>query len=249
MIKAIYDDKVNTIIRGLTEGKTREELGQELGYKTYRSLDIYMTRKNWRWNSKIKNYEEDKSKITFEDKLNQVRTMGTSIGKIIELFASGIDDPMEVAKSTGFTSYREMAEHMKKNNYMWNNEKNNYVMKTGKVEDNSSEQNKDVSKEPIEALNGIDINQFLPLLRMLDNNKDKLIDKFNTEQQMLSIPTYLVPGITTVLSASMMSSLKLLVKEYSNEKHITQRQILEVALIEFFNKYGYSHRAKQMLNA
>lgn len=43
--KPIYDERVNEILRGLVEGKTRDELAKELGYKNYKTLDIYMRRK------------------------------------------------------------------------------------------------------------------------------------------------------------------------------------------------------------
>lgn len=248
LMEPIYDNKVEMILRGLMEGKSREDLSEQLKYKSYKSLEIYMRRKNWKWNSKAGTYEPCKPSITFEDKLSEVKTMGTKIGRAIELFKSGIVDPMIVAKKVGFINHIDMAEYMKKNNYLWDNEKGNYVAITGKIQNNISEVNKVVMKEAIESLDDLDLKQYMPLLKMLQNNKDKLIDIFNSEIKVQSIPTYLVPGIPTVLSAQMMSSLKFLLKDYSDEKNVTQRQILEVALIEFFNKYGYSQRASTMLN-
>lgn len=249
LIKPIHDNKVDAILKGLTEGKTREELATELKYKNYKGLDIYMRRKNWRWNSKTVNYETVTPKLTFEDELNKVKITGTSIGKVIEIFDSGIDDPMEVAKMAGFRNHVEMAEHMKKNNYVWDNEKGNYVMKIGKVKNSSREVDNITVKESIKSMEGIDINEFIPLLNLLQDNKDKLIENLTPDLQTQSIPTYLVPGVATVLSAQMMSSLKLLLRSYSEDNNVTQRHILEVALIEFFNKYGYSYRVKEMLNA
>ncbi|MBU3190307.1 hypothetical protein K9O30_01745 [Clostridium bowmanii] len=257
LIKPIYDDKITRILRGLAEGKRREEISLELGYKDYKGLDMYMRRKNWKWNGKIHNYEVEVPKLAFEDRLNKVKIAGTRVGKVIALFDSGLEDMLEVANKAEFRTHVEMAEYMKRNNCSWDSEKGNYIMKTGKVEDN--EPTKDIPKEPIEqqleelnvlgVVGGIDINQYLPLLKMLQSNNDREMENFNPEKQAQCIPTYLLPGITTVLSASMMSSLKMLLKEFSSEKHVTQRQVLEVALIEFFNKYGYSHRASAMLNA
>ncbi|MFL0194326.1 hypothetical protein ACJDU8_01865 [Clostridium sp. WILCCON 0269] len=245
--KPIYDDRVELILKGLTEGKSREELSKELGYTNYRGLHMHMKRRNWRWNQKTKNYEVEIPKRTFEDRLNEVKIIGTRIGKVVELFNSGIEDPMEVAKKAGFRNHIEMAEHMKNQNYIWNNELGNYVMRIGKLEDKND---KPLTKQTSGATEEVvDINQFMPLLKMLQNNKDKIVETLTLQLQTNKIPTYLVPGIATVLSAQMMSSLKFLLREYSDEKNVTQRQILEVALIEFFNKYGYSHRVKEMLNA
>ncbi|AWI03114.1 hypothetical protein [Clostridium drakei] len=244
--KAGYDDKVELILKGLTEGKSREGLAKEFGYKNYKGLDMYMRRKNWRWNSRTENYEEEAPKATFQDNLNQVKTIGTKVGRVIDLFNSGIEDPMEIAKKAGFRNHIEMADYMTNKNYVWNDELGNYVMKTGKLEDKHA---KPVIEQTLDITEEVDIKQFIPILKVLQNNKDKIVENLTPELQINKIPTYLVPGIATILSAQMMSSLKSLLKEFSNEKNITQRQILEVALIEFFNKYGYSYRVKEMLNA
>ncbi|BAH07792.1 hypothetical protein [Clostridium kluyveri] len=241
--KAIYNDKVKLILKGLTEGKSREELAEELGYKNYKSLDMYMRRKHWRWNSKTEKYKEEVPKTTFNDNLNKIKTIGTKAGRVIDLFDSGIEEPITIAKKAGFRDHIEMAKHMRNQNYIWDEKSNNYVMRAGKLE------NETLTKQSLDITYETDINQFIPLLKMLQSNKDKLIENLMPELQTHKIPTYLVPGIPTILSAQMMSSLKFLLKEYSNEKNITQRQILEVALIEFFNKYGYKYKVNKMLNA
>ncbi|AIG28661.1 hypothetical protein EGH10_00615 [Brevibacillus laterosporus] len=38
--------KVGAILRELVEGKSRDLLAKELGHKNYKTLDIYMRRKN-----------------------------------------------------------------------------------------------------------------------------------------------------------------------------------------------------------
>jgi hypothetical protein len=46
----------------------------------------------------------------------------------------------------------------------------------------------------------------------------------------------------------MVSTLDQLTRAYSQEKNITQREIFQVALIEFFKKYGYSREIDALLN-
>lgn len=244
--KAMYDDKVELILKGLTEGKSREELAETIGYKNYKNLDMYMRRKNWRWNQRTENYEEEVPKATFEGNLNQAKTIGTKVCRVIDLFDSGVEDLMEIAKKAGFRNHIEMADYMTHQNYIWNDKLGNYVMRRGKLED---KHDKPVIEQTLDITEEVDIKQFIPILKVLQNNKDKIVENLTPELQTNKIPTYLVPGIATILSAQMMSSLKSLLKEFSNEKNITQRQILEVALIEFFNKYGYGYRVKEMLNA
>jgi hypothetical protein len=49
--KPIYNAKVEKI-RELLKFKTRDEVAEELGYKNYKSLDQYMRRKNFTFDSK-----------------------------------------------------------------------------------------------------------------------------------------------------------------------------------------------------
>jgi hypothetical protein len=38
-----------------------------------------------------------------------------------------------------------------------------------------------------------------------------------------------------------------MVKDFSGEKNISQRQIFELALLDFFKKYGYRSEVEQLL--
>ena len=52
----IYDDKVKNVIRLLTEGVNREEIAKQMGYSNYKSLDMYVRRRNFHWDSDNQNY-------------------------------------------------------------------------------------------------------------------------------------------------------------------------------------------------
>ena len=130
-----------------------------------------MRRRNWRWRSQSQIYEPEVPKATFEENLNKVRTTGTAVGRVIDLFDSGLDDPREVAKKAGFKDHVEMAESMKRKNYIWNSEENNYVMMTGLIEDDieTSEENTKLSQSINTVDDDIDLNQLIPLLQSLHN--------------------------------------------------------------------------------
>lgn len=46
----------------------------------------------------------------------------------------------------------------------------------------------------------------------------------------------------------MVRELDLLVRSFSQERNITQREIFEVALIEFFRRYGYAQEVQRLLS-
>ncbi len=45
----------------------------------------------------------------------------------------------------------------------------------------------------------------------------------------------------------MTNTLDQMVRDFSKEKNINQREIFEVALIEFFQKYGYAREVETLL--
>lgn len=56
--KIDYDDKF--ILKSLLCGKTREDIALELNHKSYRTLDMYMRRRGYVWNSERQIYIKKK---------------------------------------------------------------------------------------------------------------------------------------------------------------------------------------------
>jgi hypothetical protein len=57
----------------------------------------------------------------------------------------------------------------------------------------------------------------------------------------------LCQGVFVTKSVHMTNTLDQLVREYSKEKNISQRDIFSVALIEFFRRYGYEREINTLL--
>lgn len=62
--KPIYDERVNYILRSLTAGVTREELAKEFKHNDYRTLDMYMRRRNFKWDREKKTYVPKETRIS-----------------------------------------------------------------------------------------------------------------------------------------------------------------------------------------
>jgi len=95
------------------------------------------------------------------------------------------------------------------------------------------------------------INRYLPILEILARNKEKLT-KILVEDgavESASIPRYIIPGVYTTKSVHMVSKLDNMIKDFSKEKNISQREIFEVALIQFFMKYGYEREVRELLGS
>lgn len=260
--KPIYDERVNEIIRGLVEGKSRDMIAKELGYKNYKTLDIYMRRKNFKWDSVHQKYVPVNglpSKMDLDYSLHS----SSKLSMIIAMFQKEGADAKMIAKRVGFTNHRELANYMKAKGYRWSSSLGNYKKVTGLIVDEQYPGYTDVEDEsyttPSDGLEGpsaglkawgkgeIPLEHYLPLLEMLERNKDKLVDLIMPREESSKVPRYGVPGVFVTKSVHMTNTLDQLVREYSKEKNISQRDIFAVALIEFFRRYGYEREINTLL--
>ena len=53
-----------------------------------------------------------------------------------------------------------------------------------------------------------------------------------------TIPRYALPGVVVTKSVHMVNPLDMMVRDFSREKNVPQRDIFAAALLEFFRKYG-----------
>ncbi|KAJ52039.1 hypothetical protein BD780_000013 [Clostridium tetanomorphum] len=249
--KIDYDDKY--ILKRLMEGITRDEIAIELNHKNYRTIDMYMRRHGYSWNSEKQIYVKG---IDSEKKLNFDQPTTGKIKRILSLFDAGMD-PTEIAKKLGMKDHRSIATYMKSKGYIWSSEQQNYILLKGDVSSNDKNDNNIELDDSLELDNTDNSNYYsqlnksdlsidgmekfeslLPMLEMINKNKDKLAELLSINSSA-TIPRYIVGGITITKSLCMSHSLAELIKEFSKEKNISQREIFEVAIIEFLKKYGY----------
>jgi hypothetical protein len=235
----------------LLSGKTREQIALELHHKSYRTIDMYMRRHGYIWDGNKQIYIiKSKNKINVEDKMPT-----TKIQRIINLFNEGLD-PINVAKKVGIKDHRAMAMYMKSKGYIWSSEKNNYILEKGMItgEENKPEESDLQEENEVNNSNPNStdlINQFqrfsklLPMLELIEKNSDKIADVLSINTQK-TIPRYIIGGITITKSLCMSYPLSELVKEFSIEKNISQKEIFEVAIIEFLKKYGFENEVNSL---
>ncbi len=87
---------------------------------------------------------------------------------------------------------------------------------------------------------------YLPLLQMLSENKDRLLDLLMPNSEG-NIPKYAVPGIPKTKNIYMSDLLARLVTEFSESKNLSQREVVETALIEYLKRYGYQMEVEKLL--
>lgn len=244
--KSDYDDKY--ILKRLMQGISREEIALELNHKSYRTLDMYMRRRGYTWNSEKNIYETRVEENNNNNKFEELSST-FKVKKIISYLDQGMD-PKEVTKKVGLKDHRSMAEYMKSKGYAWSPRHENYILVKGKVDDYDDDIEQPFMEDNIdnEEYNNDDktkIRKLIPMLDMIYKNQDKLIELLAINNSS-KIPRYVVGGVTITKSLSMSYLLSELVKEFSRDKNISQREIFEVAIIEFLKKYGYENEVRSL---
>lgn len=259
--KPIYDERVNEILRGMVEGKTRDELAKELGHKNYKTLDIYMRRKNFMWDRFKQAYVPIHTSTEKWDPSKDLMKSSME-STILSLFQKEGADAKTIAKRMGFQDHRELATYMRAKGYKWCSDTKNYVKEYGKLDEQERkyiESELQVMEHSLEEQEGPSItnragrtpsdqlDQYLSLLELLERNRGRLIDLIVPGSESGKVPRYAVPGVFVTKSVHMTNTLDQLVREYSKEKNISQRDIFAVALIEFFKRYGYEREISTLI--
>lgn len=247
-LQPIYDDKVNGILKLLGEGFSREEVAEQYRYSTYRSMDSFMSRKNFVWDKRKGTYvPADAMKASLETIANFPSDRVRRI--VMELNKEGAD-LKKVALKVGFENHLEMASYMKSKGFEWSQEAGNYLPTSPTMPNDREEvavASTDASLESSISIGNGGIEQFLPLLEWLASNKDGLQSLIGASVASGQIPRFTLSGLFVTKSVHMTNTLDQMVRDFSKEKNINQREIFEVALIEFFQKYGYEREVETLL--
>ena len=249
------EEKLQYIFRELGKGTDREELAVELGYKSYKSMDIFVRRQGYTWDRNLQKYllpEERNSGMYAK----HMPTVTGKVGEVIKLFSKGEADPRDVANTVGFKDHRELAVYMRAKGYYWDDAIGNYnreeteEVEIGKDEVDSNVSNDEIESNPRKVPPRSYAEEFDELLKFLLSNENvlkNLIQTAKKEPELGQIPRYAVPGIPVTKSIYMKNNLAQLVTDFSKEKNVKQNDIVEAALIEYFKKYGYKKEVEALL--
>lgn len=244
-MQAMYDEKVLQILALFQEGLSREEVAEHFRYASYRSLHEYMRRKNFRWDKGRRTYVE--ANATQQGRAEEVFYPTEKVRNIVRAFEREEASPKSIAEQLGFEDHLEMAQYMTSKGFEWSSEAENYVS----VSATASETDGGVEDEVRvhSDLRGTST-EYLPLLQWLYENKatlEKMIEISSETDVTEQIPRYILQGQLVTKSVHMVNTLDQMVRDFSKEKNISQREVFEVALIDFFRKYGYRREIETFL--
>lgn len=257
--KPAFDERVKEILQGLAEGFTRDELAEKFGHSSFKTIDMYMRRRNFIWDSSQQTYVPNIPSVQGQN--NKVMPT-TKASIVIEMLKEKDLDIDVVCKKAGFKDHKELAEHMTVKGYIWSPDERNYVRKTGQVEPTSELENHEAKSVREDMPVNSEINElqlddelqsklqhYLPLFELLDKNKDRLLELVMPTGSSDTLPRYIIPGRTSGKTIQMSESLQDMAVEFCNQRNIKQRELFEVAVIEFFRKYGYEYEIESLLKS
>lgn len=163
------------------------------------------------------------------DKPRLQTKVNTSKEESIIALIGGGQDVREVAKRKKFKDTQGMADYMRKRGYVWSTTEKNYVLQPQELPASPPQ-------KPVVQVEDNSIEVVLRFLAELAQNKDRLLEQ---PIQPGIIPRYALQGLIVNKGIRINQHLDSLVKDFSLERNIQQKDIIEVALIDFLRKHGY----------
>ncbi|EJL46596.1 hypothetical protein PMI08_01091 [Brevibacillus sp. CF112] len=237
---SVYEDpKIKTTFELLAQGKSKDEIVEHFGHKGWFTIDQYFRRRGFRWNGTTFVPEEADTPSATED----ARFLNSKAGQIIRQLSQSSANVRQVALKNGFGTVDEMGDYMRGKGFVWDSEKENYT-DSESVAKKQRDTMTAASQVPTVPEEGLD--EYRQLLAYLLSRKDKLLALLETESEG-TLPRYKFRGAKANKTLGFPTSLLTLLSDFSKEFNVTQRDIIEVALAEFFRKYGYEDQLNSVL--
>ena len=236
------DEKLRVLLSALETGESRESLAMRLGYRHVKSLDSFLRRRGYIWDRYQQSYVKKPSE--------QASSKGLPVqppdlvARVLTLWEKPNADAKEIAKQTGFSDHQKMGRYMESHGYVWSANTKTYVRSssTDAPKQTSNAEAVTVPPMPTEAT----WQSYGSLLSWLSQHQNVLQSIVSVSNDPKFLPRYIVPGVLVTKSVHMSHLLDQLARDYSREKHVSQREIFEVALTEFFQRHGYHNEIKRL---
>jgi len=217
---------------------------KHFGNKSWATIDMYFRRRGFRWNGKTYEPRGDESTAAVEE----ARFVQTKAAQIVRQLSQKYADIRQVAIKNGFPSIEEMGEYMKSQGYVWNSDINNYEYDENMAQKQRMQsKNKNTQGKASGKVEGLP-DEYRDLLAYLLDRKERLYELLEP-QNSGTLPRYKFKGAKANKTLGLPTSLQTLLNDFSKEFNVTQRDIIEVALAEFFKKYGYEEQLNSVLQA
>lgn len=234
------DEKISQTLTMLKEGKSKAEIVAHFGNKNWSTIDMYFRRRGFRWNGQT--FEEANDPITTA--AEDATFIPTKAAQIVRQLGQKFADIRQIATKHGFSSVDDLGVYMKSQGYVWVSDANNYEYDERVIK-------KEIPSDPLGSTNTENIpkglESYQSLLDYLLSKQERLHDILDTVNNG-TLPRYTFKGAKANKTLGLPTSLQALLSDFSKEFNVTQRDIIEVALAEFFQAYGYEEQLNSVLH-
>lgn len=215
MGKSNYKNRIEAILDYLKDGKSREDIALSFNLSNWKSVDMFMRRKGYLWNGS--------SNIYYKEVINKITTNNSRVLDVIKQFDSCNSslDPKSISRKLNFIGHREMAIYMEENGFIWDSNKRNYSLSN---ESNIFKTEKKIEIQPFDDIEENNLLDYLPLLELLNKNKDILINLFQLNTTTISFVT--------------------LINNFLIDNNISHDDFINITLKEYLNNQGYNISGK-----
>ena len=255
-----YDKQMiaDEIVEKINRGEKADVLAVEYGFANKHSMDSLLRRKGYRC-TKGKYYKEPTEEpVSFAYTSVKAETVATQYNTYIQ---ANLTIPEGFYREFGFKNKREMQQYLQDNGVRYNMTTRCYEPDPEAVkkkqwepentlrseERNTLLQNMETTAVEQEA-SGNQFQRYLPFLEILYQHKEQLLPILTPNALDKVPPRISIGGEKRVKSIYLSNSLILLINEYCRKTGLTIREVVEVALVEYFSKYGFEREIDNLLN-
>jgi len=255
------DPAAKEIMERIARGETRESISAQLGYISYRSLDMKMRRKCHRWDARLNNYVYSES-LEQEKEAEEPAAIALQADMIAGELSEPNADPKVIARRYGFHDHKELAIYMKCQGYEWNSSNKRYVKTASQSEaftgrdhrhtpghefNAHDEEDADIptqSSEPVKRPRPVDeLERYRPVLQLLLDQKYRLEEILSAEEPARPNRSHVNSPAEkqTERRRGMAVALNDILSGYCSIRGLPTVEALESIITEFLNRYGYDY--------
>ena len=229
--------------RDIEKGMTREQVAKKYGYENVRSMDQLMRRRGYKVCDGKYVKEEKKRELCVvsprsEKLMNALNAITQSGGSINE----------KQLERWGFDTRQQLNDFMKEEGIKYDPINQLYHIVT-KEQEVSKENYQTIQETKIPVLPETPekVEDYLPFLEFLYDNKaifdDMVKDKAENKPPVLNIP-----GKCHQKTFHINSNLACLINQFADAHGIKYKNVVEAAVIQYLEKYGYEDKVAQILH-
>ena len=255
-----YDKQLiaEEIVEQINKGESPDTLAAKYGFANKHSMDSLLRRKGFKC-AKGKYYKEPtETPANFAYTSVKAEAVATQYNAYIQ---AGLTIPEGFCKEFGFAEKREMQDYLLENGVRYNMTTRCYEPDPEAAKKKQLEPENTLRFEERNALlqnmetpaveeqaSGNQLQRYLPFLEIMYQHKEQLLPILTPNALDKVPPRVSIGGQKRIKSVYLSNSLILLLDEYRTQKGLTIREIVEVALVEYFSKYGYEKEIDHILN-